>query len=309
MSLIDPKDFELASEELFKRLPMFKKTNIDNKVFIGDVDGKIKEVSFQKQDVVAFNAGSDVVEVTGHGYFDFMPIVFLTDDTVGTPLEPWTKYFIRKVDDNNIKLYPTQKDSFDDTNQIDITSAGTGNHTIEIYITEPEDFDIGVLSNALEYNRRLSRNLVEQLDLTNTEDRMVLLDEIIQGYLDVKRKINEPNSTYSQRVANELLLYPRTSKPAIADGIDRFADSFQILSGTQMAMALDYTFLDSPASGNFTGQEVYPAFLGGPSGLPFHFILILDIDITSEALGQILDFINTAKAEGISYTVLFADLE
>lgn len=76
----------------------------------------------------AVTSGSDTVTVTAHGLVDGDDVLvhMATGGTLPGGLSSTTRYFVKAVDADNLKFYPTAADVTANTNVVDITDAGTG---------------------------------------------------------------------------------------------------------------------------------------------------------------------------------------
>jgi hypothetical protein len=82
-------------------------------------------------DVNGVDTTDDELDITGHAYLTGDgPVQLTTTGTLpgGTALN--TNYWIRSRSANAISLFPTLADAIADTNEINLTSAGSGTHTV-----------------------------------------------------------------------------------------------------------------------------------------------------------------------------------
>ena len=131
----------------------------------------------------------------------------------------------------------------------------------------------------------------------------------MSDFFGQSRIIGESDKDYAERAIDTLLKYPRTSEPAILDGLKRFGD-IEILTGLLASMVLDRSFCDNFQFAEITNatNQIFAAILGDSKfvGLAFHFILILK-GIDPANIQNIINFLNTAKGGGIGYTIYIQD--
>jgi len=76
------------------------------------------------------NTGTETITITGHGSNDGDGLTYTQGTTAIGGLSTNTKYFVIKVDDNNVKL-ATTKSNATNNQAIDLTGQGTGTHSFE----------------------------------------------------------------------------------------------------------------------------------------------------------------------------------
>lgn len=302
MPLIVRGEIDLASTQLLKRIPMLNEEGVEVKKLVADLAGLIVGVSFEKQTVTGVDDSANTFTVANHTYKTGVSVWLTTDDTLPMPLEARTKYFVRVIDENTFQLHSSRADAENDVDVIDLTDVGTGTHIVEIVITEPNDFGIGAIANVIEWNRRLGRNLIEQLDISNVENRIIPLDAILDDFFNVSRILGERDELYSDRAIDNLLKYPRVAEPGIIDGVRRYDPDVIAIGGRRSAMHCDFSYCDFYSNGVIDDEQVFSAILGGTGGLAYTFILLLS-DVSDEDLSKIISFINAAKAAGINWII------
>jgi hypothetical protein len=75
------------------------------------------------------DAGTNNITCSGHGYVDGESVSFSTTGTLPSPLLASTEYFVIWVDVNTFQIAETYSDAMDG-NDIDITTAGSGTHSV-----------------------------------------------------------------------------------------------------------------------------------------------------------------------------------
>jgi len=76
------------------------------------------------------NIGTNEITVTTHGYPNYLRVVFSSTGGLPSPLVAGTTYWIRTSDANTFKVYQYEGYAIDDLYAIDLTTQGTGTHTI-----------------------------------------------------------------------------------------------------------------------------------------------------------------------------------
>lgn len=87
---------------------------------------------FQATERFAFtvNTGTDVVTATAHLLVTAKALTVTSDDTLPAPLAAGTTYYARVLTANTFTLHPTALDATNNTNIVNLTTAGTGVHTL-----------------------------------------------------------------------------------------------------------------------------------------------------------------------------------
>lgn len=102
----------------------------------------------------AITAGTNTFTSAAHGLADGNgPYQVATGGTLPTGLTDTTLYYAGAVDANDFKLYPTAEDAINDTNEVAISDAGTGNMDLNVATSEEGLFRLmserGVSSDTL----------------------------------------------------------------------------------------------------------------------------------------------------------------
>jgi hypothetical protein len=88
---------------------------------------------------VAFtaDASSDQITATAHGFRTADPVSVYSTGGLPGGLYNASIYFVRVIDANTLKLFQTAADATNNANPVDLTSAGSGTHTIRLERAEP----------------------------------------------------------------------------------------------------------------------------------------------------------------------------
>lgn len=82
----------------------------------------------------AIDVTANTIKINSHGYFTSDPVVFSAGALTASPLVNLTTYYVIRVDQDTIKLATTAANALSGT-AIDITTTGTGNHSIQRNLT------------------------------------------------------------------------------------------------------------------------------------------------------------------------------
>lgn len=94
------------------------------------------------------NTTTDVLTTsTAHGYATGDAVNVTTTTTLPAPLAATTYYYARNTGSTTLTLHPTATDATNNTNRVDITTAGSGTHTIYNARTLPGHFDWSLSSS------------------------------------------------------------------------------------------------------------------------------------------------------------------
>lgn len=83
------------------------------------------------------NTTLETIEVVGHGYSTGNAITMWSSDTMPAPLTEDTVYYVRVLTVDTMTLHPTALDATNNTNVINLTSAGTGTKKVWLSTTFP----------------------------------------------------------------------------------------------------------------------------------------------------------------------------
>lgn len=174
--------------------------------------------------------------------------------------------------------------------------------------TGPNDLDIGAVSNIFEWTRKLSRSLIDQLNLQNAEG--VFLEFLAWEVMGIPRYKGETDDDWRRRIG-EFLLNPKKSKAAIILIMRQFSPGGEplVLSAETDSAFADVTYsdfyetveLDMPGT-VFDGIYVLPAYTAGSNSNAYYFLLVL-FDTPANRASWVLDYAERWKAAGIDYDV------
>jgi len=175
--------------------------------------------------------------------------------------------------------------------------------------TNPNDLDIGAVSNLFEWTRKLSLCLLDQLNIQKAES--VWLEFIAWDLMDIPRYKNETDEEWRNRIA-EFVLAPKKSRAAIINIMRQFSPGGepQLLSGEVDSAFADVTYsdfyqsvqLDMPGT-LFDGVWVLPALAAASNSNVYFFRLRL-FDTPEEDSAAVVDYVDRWKASGIDYDIV-----
>lgn len=83
-----------------------------------------------KRVVEAVTNAANTITITAHGMAQATPVRIFSSGAVPAGLSATTLYYIREVDSDTLKFYPTEADANADTNEIVLTDDGSGEMTL-----------------------------------------------------------------------------------------------------------------------------------------------------------------------------------
>lgn len=162
------------------------------------------------------------------------------------------------------------------------------------------DFNLGAISNPLEYFRRLGIYLVDQLYLNKASDEWLTL--LGEKYFNLTRFQNETDASYSERIRRKIFDI-KTSPLAIRDALETFGDNVQIIEGVDDGAFSEVSFANCYRDFNIVSQWVVKAALAGiEGGVPFFFRVIME-NVLPENYTKIIDLVKDFKATGIGFEI------
>ncbi len=206
------------------------------------------------------------------------------------------------------KLNRELREIFDTGDDIYKALVADPDGTPEVTIVNPADYNIGAMANLLEYNRELSKCLIDQLDFNLQTG--IYLTLTVHELLGEFRYEGETDAQMVARIQGYILDY-KVSRTAIILGTTKFSTpgTPEILRCSSDIMYCDVGYCDSTgavfevASGDFQGEFVTPGYtslLG--SGTPFCFRLILE-NTTLAQLPELADVVDRWVASGIQVII------
>jgi len=175
-------------------------------------------------------------------------------------------------------------------------------------ITQPQDYNIGAIGSTLEWLRRLSLDLLDQIyvHLATTEYVTFALED----FLGIYRYAGETDVELIERV-RILLFEHKMSVPAIIEHTRRFSSPGPpaILEGGAIMAYADVSFSDVYSSwqNQTPGPEfdywIFPAIAASGSGTAYYFMLVLQ-NTGATDLVEAVDLVNKLIAAGVYYEIL-----
>jgi hypothetical protein len=84
-------------------------------------------------DITSVDTGTDIFTKVGHGFYTGETVIYSTDGSNIGGLSNGSSYYIRKINDDTFTLHTTFSRATSDGTVINITSTGSGNHTLTLY--------------------------------------------------------------------------------------------------------------------------------------------------------------------------------
>lgn len=84
-------------------------------------------------DITSVDTGTDILTNVGHGFYTGERVTYNTDGSNIGGLSNGSNYYLRKINDDTFTLHTTFMRATSDGTVINITSAGSGNHTLTLY--------------------------------------------------------------------------------------------------------------------------------------------------------------------------------
>lgn len=174
----------------------------------------------------------------------------------------------------------------------------------ETSIVKPIDFNLGAITNNIEYLRRLGQDLVKQLYIDQASGEFLKYE--LETFFKSLRLQNETESAWIARTIS-LVFQPRISKASIIYALRPYSSQEpEIIQGGGDSAFADVSFADRTIKYNtiFDGEifTVYPAFAQTVSS-SFYSIVIILYDTPASALYTVSDIINKYIAAGISFKI------
>lgn len=174
----------------------------------------------------------------------------------------------------------------------------------EATISKPIDFNIGAITNELEYLRRLQIDLLKQIFIDQASDEFLKYQ--LENFFGSLKLEDEDNATWVNRTIS-LVFQPRISKASIIVALRPYSSMEpEIVSGGGDSAFADVSFADRYIRYDTTvdGEvfTVYPAFAQTDSS-SFYSIVIILYDTPSINLYTVSDIINQYIAAGISFKI------
>lgn len=171
-------------------------------------------------------------------------------------------------------------------------------------IVKPVDFNLGAITNNIEYLRKLSIDLLKQLFIDQASGEFLKYE--LETFFQSLKLQDETEADWIDRTIS-LVFQPRVSKASIIYALRPYSSlEPEIVNGGGDSAFADCSFADRTIkySTTFEGQpfEVYPAFAQTDSSSYYSIIVIL-YDTPSNSLYTVSDILNKYIAAGISFTI------
>jgi len=175
-------------------------------------------------------------------------------------------------------------------------------------ITQPMDYNIGAIGSTLEWLRRLTLDLVDQLFLDIADPEYVSFT--IEDFLGIGRYDGETDADLIDRV-KILLFGQKMTVPAIIEHCSRFSTPGppSISEGGAVMAYADVSYSDVYGSwqNQTPGPEfdywIFPAMSSSGAGQSYYFILTLQ-NTGSQEIVQAVDLVNKLIAAGVDYDII-----
>lgn len=175
-------------------------------------------------------------------------------------------------------------------------------------VNTPSDYDIGMLSNFLEWNRQLAISLLKQLVITTAQGKF--LDFILHTHCNIVRLSGELDEDYIDR-AISYIIAPKVSPSTIIHYTKKFSRPGipKIYEGSLDSMFSDVSFasyydsirVDDPDSPYYL-WHIVPAITRSVQSSIYFFVLELQ-NLTMGEVPELIDTVNRWKASGIDYEI------
>lgn len=174
-------------------------------------------------------------------------------------------------------------------------------------INNPTDFNIGAIANMLEWNRRLTISLRDQLYLNKATGKF--LDLITFQHIGILRFPGESIADFVLRI-QQLIINPKVSPASIIYHTRQFSSPADpvIVEGAQDSAFADVTFSDQYKSfknqtpGPELNHWILPAITVGSAGGLYFFTLILE-NTPNNKIGELVDWVDRLIAAGVGYEI------
>jgi hypothetical protein len=162
------------------------------------------------------------------------------------------------------------------------------------------DFNTGAISNLIEYTRRLSHFLVDQLTLTSSKGSW--LQYMGKEIFGIPIAGGESDSEYVSRIQSTVLS-EKTTVYAIEKAFEPYADEVILLEGIDDGAFSEVSFSDNVKEfSDIDGMIVKAAYAGEFGGTPY-FIRVLLIRANTTNVALLVSIMENTKAAGIDYII------
>lgn len=174
----------------------------------------------------------------------------------------------------------------------------------ESAIVKPTDFNLGAVTNNIEYLRRLGKDLLKQLYINQASGEFLKYE--LEIFFKSLRLQDETEASWIARTIS-LVFQPRVSKASIVYALRPYSSlEPEIISGGGDSAFADSSFADrmTKYTTTFDGNNfvVYPAYAQTESSAYYSIVIIL-YDTPNSSLYTVSDIINKYIAAGISFKI------
>lgn len=176
-------------------------------------------------------------------------------------------------------------------------------------INTPLDFNIGVVAGMLEWNRRLTLSLLNQLNFS--ESTGIFLKYFANDILAIFKYSGENDEDFKERITERIFGY-KCSPASIIKAVEKYSSKTpEILEGEFESAFADVTFTDvydtvicaNPEPSPWSELWIFPAVAVGQDSAAFFFNLIM-YDVADNNIDKVIDTVNNWKAAGVDYNIM-----
>lgn len=174
----------------------------------------------------------------------------------------------------------------------------------EVSIVKPTDFNLGAITNNIEYLRRLGIDLLKQIFIDQASGEF--LKYTLQTFFASLRLEGETEEDWIQRTIS-LIFQPRISRASLIFALRSYSSQEpQIIAGGGDSMFADVSFADigTKYTTTYEGSPfyVFPALAQSDESSYYSIVVIL-YDTPSNQIYTVSDIINQYIAAGIYFTI------
>lgn len=229
------------------------------------------------------DTGTDVITCTAHGLIAGQPFQTQTDGAAPSGLPTGTTHYAGTILTNSFKAYPTKADAIAETNPINITTTGSGTHTLNGAVVFGDDdttFTAQLSANKHLYIPDLSGRKVWQISSVDSASKLTLTEEIeetsngntykqLYRVTDPLTHQNPPISETDASVANELVRFSQIATLGLYPKGYITGPPVKYTSAGSVTIPAQLECLDSTGQHNisFTADTVISMATSGAGGL------------------------------------------
>lgn len=180
---------------------------------------------------------------------------------------------------------------------------GDSTRTTPAFVGEVKinDINTGAVSNIMEYTRRLSTFLIDQLNLNNAVREF--LDNYGITYYDTIRNAGESDADYADRIVRKIFALKQTPV-LIQQALLPFADQVDIVEGIEDGAFSEISFTDNYRDFFLPGESIIKAAIAGLEGGMLFFFRVFMYNVDPADYKKIIQIIEDYRAAGIAYDVV-----